>query len=84
MPFAKGMASLPSRIGMIATIVLIVVVGGYAITMLTLFTQSRKATTTAAVFEQFYKDDEIFGSKQNLSIAVGLVGAEKDAYQSNG
>ena len=84
MPFAKGMASLPSRIGMIATIVLIVVVGGYAITMLTLFTQSRKATTTAAVFEQFYKDDEIFGANQNLSIAVGLDGVAPWAIKSNG
>ena len=84
MPFAKGMVSLPSHIGMIATIVLIVVVGGYAITILSLFSQSRKATTTAAVFEQFYKDDEIFGAGQGLGIAVGLDGAFTDAFQSNG
>ena len=74
MPFAKGMASLPSKIGMIATIVLVTLVTLYAITILSLFTQSRKAITTSVVFEQFFKDDEIFGAAQNLSIAVGIEG----------
>ena len=74
MPFAKGMASLPSHIGMIATIVLVTVVALYAITIITLFTQTRKATTTAAVFEKFFKDEDTFGAEQNLNIAVGLSG----------
>ena len=84
MQFAKGMASLPSYIGMIATIVLFTLVGGYSITIFSLFSEDKKGTTTSAVFEQFYGDDETFGAEQGLSIAVGLVGAEKDAYQSNG
>ena len=84
MPFAKGIVSLPSRIGMIFTILLVAVVGVFALATISLFSSSRKATTTAAVFEQFYEYDEIFRAEQGLGIAVGLDGADGRALLSNG
>ena len=84
MPFAKGMASLPSRIGVIATIVLLTVVGGYSITIFSLFSEERKGTTISAVFEQAFGYDEIFGAEQDLNIAVGLDGAVDAVFERNG
>ena len=73
-----------SSTGAIATFLLVAVVGSFSITTFSLFDSSRKYTTTAAVFEQAFGYDEIFGAEQDLNIAVGLDGVASKDFQSNG
>ena len=84
MQFRKGMASLRSPTGRILTYLYLAVVTAFSITTFSLFASSRKSTTTAAVFEQKIELDEIFGAEQDLNIAVGLDGAQAEAFQRNG
>ena len=47
----------------------------YAATTLgAFFFKARKSTTITSIFQQFYSDEETFGTEQSLSIAVGLDG----------
>ena len=85
MKFRKGMASLHSRTGVIFTFLFIVVVGSFSITTFSMFAGgSRKSTTTAAVFEQFFSAEDIFGDGKNLNIAVGIDGLLGSGFKSNG
>ena len=84
MQFRKGMTSLHSHTGGMLSFVQIVVVAIFSVTTFSMFVGSRKSTTTAAVFEQKIELDEIFGAEQDLNIAVGLDGAQAEAFQRNG
>ena len=75
MPFAKGMVSLSSCTGIIATFLLVAAVGAFTFTTFSFVAFAGKSSTTDAVKEQAFKEDEIFGDEQGLNIAVGLSGA---------
>ena len=75
---------MDSRTGNIFTFLLVAMVVVFSITTFSMFAGSRKSTTTAAVFEQAFGYDEIFGAEQDLNIAVGLDGAIDNVFRSNG
>ena len=84
MPFAKGMVSLSSCTGMIFTFLLVAAVGAFTFTTFSFVAFAGKSSTTDAIKEQAFEEDEIFGDEQGLGIAVGLSGVTVDNFKSNG